>query len=159
LQKGCSVLWFPEGTWNLTESLPMLPMKWGIIRIAQKVGAQIIPIALEYDREEHICFVKFGAPFVPTGNPEKEICALRDAMASLRWELWEQKGMISRVGLDIEQCQNELLQPVRDYPPLQLEYEQSIVFHPYVTPQEAFSYLDDLIPCRENAFLLKNIIK
>lgn len=48
---------FPEGTWNLTENLLMLPMKWGIIDIAKETGAQIIPTALEYDREQKKCFV------------------------------------------------------------------------------------------------------
>ena len=29
LKQGKSILWFPEGTWNMTESLLCLPMRWG----------------------------------------------------------------------------------------------------------------------------------
>lgn len=62
LQKGQSVLWFPEGTWNLTDNLLVIPLKWGIVEIAKQAGAQIIPVALRYDRTENICQVKFGQP-------------------------------------------------------------------------------------------------
>ena len=51
LNRGQSILWFPEGTWNLTENMMMLPMRWGIIEVAHKAGGQIVPMAIRYDRK------------------------------------------------------------------------------------------------------------
>lgn len=62
LNRGQSILWFPEGTWNLTENLLMLPMRWGIIEAAHKAGGQIVPMAIRYDRKNKKCQVKFSPP-------------------------------------------------------------------------------------------------
>lgn len=42
---GGNVIIFPEGTWNLNESLPILELHLGIYDVASKTGARIIPIA------------------------------------------------------------------------------------------------------------------
>ncbi len=39
LKQGKSILWFPEGTWNMTDNLLMLPMRWGIIEVSQRADA------------------------------------------------------------------------------------------------------------------------
>jgi len=62
LKRGQSILWFPEGTWNLTENMLMLPMRWGIIEVAHKADGQIIPMAIRYDRKNKKCQVKFPPP-------------------------------------------------------------------------------------------------
>ena len=89
LRKGRSIVMFPEGTWNLTENQLMLPMKWGIIDIAKETGAQIVPVVLEYDRESKRCFARFGEPMIFSAEDSKAeaIAALRDTMATMRWEL------------------------------------------------------------------------
>ena len=46
--KGQNICMFPEGTWNLTPSKPMLPLYWGVIDIARNTGCSIIPLVLEY---------------------------------------------------------------------------------------------------------------
>lgn len=40
-------MYFPEGTWNLSPNLPVLPCFWGIVEIAQKGNAIIVPVAAE----------------------------------------------------------------------------------------------------------------
>lgn len=133
LQRGQDILWFPEGTWNLTDNLLMLPMKWGIIDVAMRAKAQIIPVAMEYDRNEMTVDVRFGAPIIP--NPETDkaeaIRTLRDAMASLRWICWQNHNTVLRKDLDIIQCRENMFQAVVEYPPIDWEYEQSIIFHPF----------------------------
>jgi len=47
LQHGGNLMYFPEGTWNLSPNLPMLPCYWGIVEVAQKGNAVIIPVAAE----------------------------------------------------------------------------------------------------------------
>ena len=134
LLTGKSLIWFPEGTWNLTDHLLMLPMKWGIINIAQKCQIPIIPIVLEYDSLQKQCNAHFGEPFKANGfSLQDGINALRDKMATLRWEAWEHKGVFSRQELNLEMERTKLYQAVTDYPPLDWEYEQSIIFDPLKT--------------------------
>lgn len=35
-----NLMYFPEGTWNLSPNLPVLPCYWGIIDIARAGGGQ-----------------------------------------------------------------------------------------------------------------------
>ena len=154
LQKGQSVLWFPEGTWNLTASQLMMPMKWGIIEVARSAGAQIIPAALDYDREANTCQVKFGAPMAGDAleNKAEAIRDLRDAMATLRWDLMCNQPILHRADITPEQLQKEMYRVIDDYPPLDWEYESSCIYHPY--PQVEI-LPSGLIPRRENAFIFR----
>lgn len=158
LHIGRSIVMFPEGTWNLTENQLILPMKWGIIDIAKETGAQIIPTVLEYDREKKKCFVRFDVPmvFAPEDSKAEAIIALRDTLATMRWEFWERNGTFSRASLDMDSERKKLFYSVEEYPPIDWEYESSCVYHPRTTPVEAFAHLDQLIPCWKNAFLLRN---
>ena len=157
LNKGRAIVMFPEGTWNLTENRLMLPMKWGVIDITKETGAQIIPTALEYDRTQKKCFVQFGAPMVvsPEDSKADAIVALRDALATMRWEFWERNGTFSRADLDMDAERKKLFYSVEEYPPIDWEYESSCIYHPYATSEDAFTHLDQVISCRENAFLFR----
>lgn len=157
LSKKQPILWFPEGTWNLSENQMMMHMKWGIIDIAREAGAQIIPVVLDYNRKKGICMVRYGQPILPNANTDhgKEINNLRDAMATLRWELWEQNPISNRAELDIEQERKELLCPVQEYPPINWEYESSCVFQPNMEQENVFAHLQFLIPNRKNVFLFR----
>lgn len=157
LERGRSVVIFPEGTWNLTENQLMLPMKWGIIDVARKTGSEVVPVNLEYDRERKKCYVRFGESitFTSEENKEESISILRDTMATMRWEAWERNGIFSRAELDMELERQKLLYSVMEYPPIDWEYECSCIYHLYAEPAEVFDYLDKLIPHRENAFLFR----
>ncbi|MBO5095443.1 MAG: Helicase associated domain protein [Bacilli bacterium] len=86
-------LYLPEGTWNMTESDPMLPFNWGIIDIAQKSGHPIVPVVLEYTKD--VCYVKIGKPMYVSIYDDKleAINKLRDTMATMRWDIWERTSM------------------------------------------------------------------
>lgn len=154
LAKDRSIVMFPEGTWNLTENKLMLPMKWGIIDIAKETGAQIIPTVLEYDRGQKKCYVRFGEPliFSAEDNKAEAIAALRDTLATMRWEYWERNGTFSRKDLDMAAERKKLIYSVEEYPPIDWEYESSCIYHPY---PEVEIVTPTLIPCRENAFLFR----
>lgn len=157
LQKGQSILWFPEEIWNLTPGQLMMPMKWGIIDIAKSCGAQIIPAALDYDREKAVCAVKFGSPMSGADFEDKAgaIRDLRDTMATLRWDLMCGQPVLHRADITPEQLKEEMYRVIDEYPPLDWEYESSCIYQPYPTPEEVFAHLDRLIPSKENAFLLR----
>ena len=55
VKSGRNLLMWPEGTWNMTDAQLMLMMKWGIIEVAQRSGAIIVPMALDYDYDKKIC--------------------------------------------------------------------------------------------------------
>lgn len=155
LNKGRSIVMFPEGTWNLTENQLLMPMKWGIIDIAKETGAQIIPTVLEYARGQKKCYVRFGDPLVFSAedNKAEAIAALRDTMATMRWEYWERNGTFSRKELDMDVERKNLFYSVEEYPPIDWEYESSCIYYLHAEPDMVFAHLDKLIPCKENAFL------
>ena len=157
LNKGRSIVMFPEGTWNLIENQLMLPMKWGIIDIAKETGAQVVPVVLEYDREKKKCHARFGKPMVFCSADDKAnaIAALRDTMATMRWEFWERNGTFRRAELDLDAERKALHYSIEEYPPIDWNYESSCIYHTHTEPKEAFAHLDRLIPCRENAFLFR----
>ena len=47
LKQGGNLMYFPEGTWNLSPNLPVLPCYLGIIDIARAEEATIVPVAAE----------------------------------------------------------------------------------------------------------------
>ncbi len=157
LNKGRSILWFPEGTWNLTPNLIMMNMKWGIIDIAKQCDAQIIAAALDYDRENMVCSMKFSTPMYGEAldNKPEAIRNLRDTMATLRWDLMQDQSVLNRGNTSPEQLQEEMYRVIAEYPPLNWEYERSCIYHPYPSADSVFSHLKDLIPNRNNAFLLR----
>lgn len=155
LNNGRSIVMFPEGTWNLTENQLMLPMKWGIIDIAKETGAQIIPTVLEYDREKKKCFVRFDVPmvFAPEDSKAEAIVALRDTLATMRWDFWERNGTFSRASLDMDSERKKLFYSVEEYPPIDWEYESSCIYHFYTATEDVFDHVNQLSPRKENAFL------
>lgn len=132
LKSNQEILWFPEGTWNLSENLLMLPMKWGVVNTAFKTGAQIIPMLMEYDDNKKTVNIRYG----PTmhDNFDDRISAinnLRDIMATERWLQWESQGIYKRADIDIEYERTRLWNRLKEYPPLDWEYERSIIFNPH----------------------------
>lgn len=137
------------------------PMKWGIIDMARSAGAQIIPAALDYDREANTCRIKFGTPMAGDAleNKADAIRDLRDTMAPLRWDLMCSQPVLHRADITPEQLRKEMYRVIDEYPPLNWEYESSCIYYPYPSPEEVLFHLNQLSPCRENAFLFREDFK
>lgn len=145
LKQKQDVLIFPEGTSNVSPSLPMSQMKWGLIEVAQQTGAQIIPMVLHYDREKQHCHVRFCPPMtVEDMSKQDAIALLRDTMASVRWEAWASRGMFLREKLDVQEEDRKNKELLLAYPLLDYAYEQSVVYHPYPTEQEVFAPIEKI---------------
>lgn len=111
---GNDVLIFPESTWNIHPSKIMLPLKKGIIEVAAKSGAPIIPIIFEYvennnlcSKEKEIydaCIIEFGRPIYVSldDNYLEKLSELRNSMATLRWDIWSLLGDYKRKDLSAE---------------------------------------------------------
>ena len=127
LGKGKNILIFPEGTWNLTPSTPVLPLYWGIIEMAQSVKVPIIPVCLEYMEDE--CFVKYGEPIYMAEECDKnrQIQELRDVFATLKWDIWDMFPIEKRSEIDDDYWEREVIRRLNEYKLLDYEYEMSCI--------------------------------
>lgn len=160
LLDGGKLMYFPEGTWNLTPNLPVLPCYWGIVDIAKQGNAIIVPVAADqYGRHFKI---NIGENFDMSayGNGEREktraIDDLRDVLATLKYEIWE-TAPAKRDGLSIDEWNRYIEERFQEWPYFNSDYISKLVYHPkgITCPGEAFAHLQMLHPCRENAFLLR----
>lgn len=127
LGEGKSLLIYPEGTWNLTPSKPMLPLNWGIIDLAKQTGVPIIPLIMEYHPD--CCYAKYGDPiFISEEVSKREgIERLEEAMATLKWDIWEMFPVQKRSEEMKEEFEQMMRQRVAAYPKFNFEYEMSVV--------------------------------
>ena len=159
LNSGGNLMYFPEGTWNLSPNLPMLPCYWGIVEIAQKSNAIIVPIAAEQYGK---CFkINIGKNFdmqayaSDTTGKSTAINALRDVLATLKWEIWESKPQLKRAEVNGNEWELYVEERFKEWPYFNLDYIDGLIFKPknITSPDEAFAYLNQITPTRQNAFL------
>ena len=129
LQLGENVIIFPEGTWNMTHSLPIMPLYWGIIDIARETKRPIVPLVFDYEYAGGTCSAMFGQPMYIRADDEKldKINELRDEMCTLLWLNWEKKPLIHRSDVSQEMWKKELDYRLGEYPLLDAEYEKSFM--------------------------------
>lgn len=127
LKKGKNILIFPEATWNLTPSTPVLPLYWGIIEIAQSMKIPIVPVCLEYREDE--CFVKYGEPIyiAKECDKDRQIQELRDVFATLKWDIWDMFPVEKRITIADDYWEIEVTRRLNEYKLLDYEYEMSCV--------------------------------
>lgn len=158
LRQGGNLMYFPEGTWNLSPNLPMLPCYWGIVDVAQKGKAVIVPIAAEqYDKHfvinigSNFDMNKFGT------NKIAAIKSLRDVLATLKWEIWENRPQECRCAISNNEWEEYVKVRFEEWPYFNAQYINGLIFKPkgITEPTEAFKHLSKLIPKKENAFLFR----
>lgn len=160
LQEGGNLMYFPEGTWNLSPNLPMLPCYWGIVDIARQGGAVIVPVAAEqYGKHFKVNIGEnFDMSVYGDGAEEKSraIGDLRDVLATLKYEIWETVPA-KRTQLAVDEWEQYIEERFSEWPYFNLDYIAGLIYHPkgVTPPEDAFAHLDKLIPSKENAFLLK----
>lgn len=127
LQSKGSLMIFPEGTWNLQPSLPVLPLYWGVVDLSRKSGTPILPVCMEYSDEK--CKVKFGELIKLQENVDRveETNKLRDVFATLKWDIWEKEAIVRRTSIDSGYWEREKINRLDEYPLLDYEYENSCV--------------------------------
>ena len=157
VRKGCDLLVFPEGTWNISQARPMLPLSWGVIDIAWSTGVPIIPVALEYDKRQVVA--NMGKPYYVSSNDsadKKEQCdRLRDTMATLRWECWESKGVFHHDNVTQKDYQQYSLERIREYGLLTEKQISSWVLRQEPTEEQVFACLKNVAISKGNAFLIR----
>ena len=155
------MLIFPEGAWNITESLPVLPLYAGAAEMAIRSGAEIVPVAIEQCGRDYTVNIGRNIPAAGMAVEQKQQLTdtLRDAVASLRWEIWTSKAEGKRAEIPADYRQRQM-QEMRE---LQKQKQDAYTmediertrFHTGAeqAQKDAFAHLDRLIPRKENAFL------
>lgn len=157
LEQGASLLIFPEGAWNITENQIVMPLFPGTAEMAIRTGAEIVPIAIEQYGKHY--YANVGENISPVGytlTQRQELTdLLRDALCTLKWDIWTRFPPVSRADLPSDAAKQFLDSIMRES---ENGYTvEEIIRTRYhtkeVSPEEAFAHLQTLSPRRENAFL------
>lgn len=127
LHEGKSLVIYPEGTWNLTPSKPMLPLYWGIIELAKQTGVPIVPLVLEYRPD--CCYAKYGESIYIREEMDKRVGIelLEEEMATLKWDIWEMFPVQKRTDAMTSEFEEMIQKRIAAYPKLDYEYERQCV--------------------------------
>ena len=92
---------YPEAAWNITPNLVVMPLFTGCIEAGIRGGADVIPVAIEqYDKDYYVNIGEnIDCSKMKMEDKRIETDKLRDAMCTLKWEIWEQKGISKRKDL------------------------------------------------------------
>lgn len=157
LQMGLNLMIYPEGTWNISENHLVLDLFMGIIEIARQSNALIVPFGLETvtDKKYIVNIGDFFDVFA-FDDSIRAIQALRDEMASLKWEILEKE--ISMLTSPAREARIEfskyIEQRMNECPYMNEELIRHYARKNKNTPpyHEVFSHLSS-IACKQNAFL------
>lgn len=106
LKRGDNLLIFPEGAYNVFENLPVMHLFPGAVKLAKETGCDIIPVALE--QYDNVFYARIGKNMrIPEKVDYKRANrVLRDALATLKWQIWETKGLHKRESFSKEYAEN-----------------------------------------------------
>lgn len=158
LKSGGNLLIYPEGAWNITENEIVMPLYAGTAEMAIKTGAEIVPMAIERYGERYM--VAVGKNLSAEGwNIEDKYQLtnqLRDALADLKWLIWENEGIQPRQELP-ENYSEWFLNDVMHCEAATYTLEDVLATR-FRTKEmkeleEVRRHLDRVVPRKENAFL------
>lgn len=123
LRKGYSIMYYPEGAWNLSPNKLHLPMRYGFLDIAKKAEAPIVPMVSEFtydtsQERERITkvHIRFGKPVTVgrTDNLKVKLLEYEERISTIRWELIEEKGIFPRNSVTYQEYVNYLKGNIRN---------------------------------------------
>lgn len=90
IESGSSIHMYPEGGWNNSENLLVLPLFAGPYTLNKETGAKVVPIATFHEYGAKNIYVRASEPISFDGlEKEESLTILRDAMATMLWEMIE----------------------------------------------------------------------
>ena len=158
-------MYFPEGTWNLSPNLPMLPCYWGIVDVAKKSNAIIIPVAADQYGKHFKINIGKNIDMNQYGNSISEksmaIRDLRDILATLKWEIWESYPVLERSKMTGLEWEEYISARIKEWPYFSEEYIDGLIYKPKdITDRNSvYSPIKKLTPSRKNAFLFNKRLK
>lgn len=170
LKQGGNVLLFPEGAWNLETVEPVQELFEGVAEMVIRTGAEVIPIGIEQYYEKFLkhYYLNIGKNLVfenATSNDKARIVEMvKNKLADLRWEIWEHHGVEKRSSLPMdwkkakEEYINSIMQDTENgYTVEEIERTRYHSKDKPQTPEEVFSYLDNIELNPDNAFLASSV--
>jgi len=161
LELGSSVVIFPEGTWNKSPNELISGLFSGVYDVAKKSGALVVPIAT-YRNGKRSYGISEEAFDICQYGKEKGMQILRDKMATMQYELMDKYGVCSRKDFPYGQEADTYWKDFIDGLMAEVEfYDYEVELHTKYRPQgitspkEAFVFMENLIPNRNNAFLFR----
>ena len=90
---------YPEGARNGSENLPVRPLFSGTAKMAMETDTPIVPVAIEQYGKKFV--INFGNELCPADfqSAADLTQTLRDALATLKWDIWENEGVQDKAGL------------------------------------------------------------
>lgn len=185
VNNGTSIYVNPEGVWNLTPNLLVLPIWPGVIRIAQSTHADIIPVAVEQYGHKFIIYIGENIHLTNYDTKDLEYIdekrqELRDALAKGKFEVIASRRPIKRKRIgDYETYANNFRQKRynewldKDKKPI---YNDELVKHRtykeknqelckqyarnvyYSSPEDAFAYLRNIPYNEKTCFMLASML-
>lgn len=158
LQNGGSLMIFPEGAWNISVNQPVMGLFSGTADIAIQTKAQIIPVAMEcYGKHMYVAIGKSIAVADIWQDKYELTNYLRDALATLKWRIFEAVGEQSRKDIPEDYRQTYIDSIINDNKDTSYT-EQDVIDTMFrdrsiTTAKEAFAHLSTLTPTTQNAFL------
>ncbi len=132
----------PEGTWNLDPALLALHIYWGFVKIAKMTNALVEPIAIERyteiikGKEKFKYYISFDEYIDPMlyGDKNEDLIKVttdyRTSVATLKYDIFNYRGVFKRSELDIKEWDNEVLKRVSEWYNYSKEYNDSFMFKP-----------------------------
>lgn len=161
LELGSSVIMYPEGTWNKSPNELMSGLFPGVYDVAKRSGALVVPIATYRNGKKSYGILE-EAFDICRYDREQGMQILRDKMATMQYELMEKYGACSRdefpYGDEADKYWHDfidgLMAEVEFY---DYEVELHTKYRPkgITSPKEAFAFMENLIPSKNNAFLFR----
>ena len=159
LKRGGNLLIYPEGVWNISENKLVNKIFKGTASMAIKTNATIVPVAIEqYDNK---FLVNIGKNIDSKDYSENEIDKLtdflQDKLAELKYEIIEYNGITSRDSLDValkDKWVDNIFAKADFSYKLQDIYDTQYPDE-YDKAEEVFSFIENLVPKKENAFLMR----
>ena len=170
LKQGGNILLFPEGAWNLETVYPVQELFAGVAEMAIRTGAEIIPIGIEqyYGKFLKHYYMNIGKNISVEGaslSDKKSIAEIvRSKLMDLRWEIWEYHGIEKRASLpndwnDAKQAYiDSIMQDTENgYTVEEIERTRYHAKNKPPTPDQVFSYLENIEIDSDNAFLAQSV--
>ncbi len=161
LNNGCNLFMFPEGTQNTSINALVGRLYAGAVDLAISCNAEIVPIVLCRDGKDYYCSIGKNVSYENCSYEDRFILTneLRDEIATLKWEIIENLPVNTRKQLP-DNAYDEFINGVLA---LNAEYTitpESIKHDRFVPknitePEDVFSFMDKLVPSKENAFLMR----
>lgn len=103
LMNNHSVVWFPEGAWNLSPNKFLLPIRYGFLDAARIANVPVIPSIIEYEYDKNFknmkrITIRFGKALYVQDFADLNILLQKyiEIMSTMQWELMEQRGIVRR---------------------------------------------------------------